>query len=212
MILRKFYPPKVYFKAKIYFFLIGLSGQDRFCEIHLAVKVLTSADRLRDTLIHEMCHAASWILNDIRDGHGPVFKSWGKCAVNAFPELPLITRCHNYVINYKFAFICQDCNHQYKRHSKSINPEKQRCGKCAKNGIFFDKNSNAGKLVLHTHGMFIIHATTQKSLTNIGKWFSYLYLLNIASSSHMNTIIPSMIQFLIFLWLIWDHYSHLVPT
>ena len=154
-----------------------LSGQNRFCEIHLAVKVLTSADRLRDTLIHEMCHAASWILNDIRDGHGPVFKSWGKCAVNAFPELPLITRCHNYVINYKFAFICQDCNHQYKRHSKSINPEKQRCGKCAKNGQFFDKNSNAGKLVLHIHGMFIIFANTQKSLTNIGKWFSYLYLL-----------------------------------
>ena len=109
-----------------------------------------------------MCHAASWILNDIRDGHGPVFKSWGKCAVNAFPELPLITRCHNYVINYKFAFICQDCNHQYKRHSKSINPEKQRCGKCAKNGKFFDKNSNAGKLVLHTHGMFIISAKYPK--------------------------------------------------
>ena len=129
-----------------------------------------------------MCHAASWILNDIRDGHGPVFKSWGKCAVNAFPELPLITRCHNYVINYKFAFICQDCNHQYKRHSKSINPEKQRCGKCAKNGKFFDKNSNAGKLVLHIHGMFIIFANTQKSLTNIVKWFSYLYLLNTRNS------------------------------
>ena len=129
-----------------------------------------------------MCHAASWILNDIRDGHGPVFKSWGKCAVNAFPELPLITRCHNYVINYKFAFICQDCNHQYKRHSKSINPEKQRCGKCAKNGKFFDKNSNAGKLVLHIHGMFIIFANTQKSLTNIGKCFSYLYLLNTRNS------------------------------
>ena len=118
-----------------------------------------------------MCHAASWILNDIRDGHGPVFKSWGKCAVNAFPELPLITRCHNYVINYKFAFICQDCNHQYKRHSKSINPEKQRCGKCAKNGEFFDKNSNAGKLVLHTHGMFIISAKYPKSLTSIRKLF-----------------------------------------
>ena len=118
-----------------------------------------------------MCHAASWILNDIRDGHGPVFKSWGKCAVNAFPELPLITRCHNYVINYKFAFICQDCNHQYKRHSKSINPEKQRCGKCAKNGKFFDKNSYAGKLVLHTHGMFIISAKYPKSLTSIRKWF-----------------------------------------
>ena len=121
-----------------------------------------------------MCHAASWILNDIRDGHGPVFKSWGKCAVNAFPELPLITRCHNYVINYKFAFICQDCNHQYKRHSKSINPEKQRCGKCAKNGKFFDKNSNAGKLVLHIHGMFIIPANTPQKVLPTTEKTTYL--------------------------------------
>ena len=41
------------------------------------------------------------------------------------------------------------------------------------------------------------------------KWLHYL---NKASSSHMNTIIPSVIQFLNFLKLIWDHYSHLKFT
>ena len=121
--------------------------------------------------------------NDIRDGHGPVFKSWGKCAVNAFPELPLITRCHNYVINYKFAFICHDCNHQYKRHSKSINPEKQRCGKCAKNGKFFDKNSDAGKLVLHIHGMFDhICKYAKKFLYQASENVFHAYLLNARNS------------------------------
>ena len=92
-----------------------ITGEDRFCEIHLAVKVLTSGDRLRDTLIHEMCHAASWLISGVSDGHGIIFKNWGQRAVKTFPELPLITRCHNYVISAKFAFICEDCNHHYRR-------------------------------------------------------------------------------------------------
>lgn len=27
-------------------------------------------ERIRDTLIHEMCHAAVWIINETQDGHG----------------------------------------------------------------------------------------------------------------------------------------------
>ena len=34
------------------------------------------SDRLRDTLIHEMCHAASWIISGVKAGHGPVWKKW----------------------------------------------------------------------------------------------------------------------------------------
>ena len=103
--------------CKYFFHKKCISDEERWCEIHLAVKVLTSADRLRDTLIHEMCHAASWLISGvgISDKHGKVFKSWGQRSVKTFPELPLITRCHNYAIQYLFAFICQDCNHQYKR-------------------------------------------------------------------------------------------------
>jgi len=119
--------------------------------------VLTSADRLRDTLIHEMCHAASWLISGISDGHGVVFKSWGQRSVKTFPELPLITRCHNYVIQSKFAFICQDCSHQYKRHSKSIDTDKLRCGMCSKLG------GNDGKLVLHVQdkksGKYVPHTS-----------------------------------------------------
>lgn len=49
---------------------------ERAVRIELSCKVLTSADRLRDTLIHEMCHAATWIINEVSDGHGPFWKAW----------------------------------------------------------------------------------------------------------------------------------------
>jgi predicted SprT family Zn-dependent metalloprotease len=47
----------------------------RTSRIELSVKVLTSADRLRCTLIHEMCHAATWIFNE-ENGHGKEWKAW----------------------------------------------------------------------------------------------------------------------------------------
>ena len=34
----------------------------RASKIELSTKVLDSSDRLRDTLIHEMCHAAAWVV------------------------------------------------------------------------------------------------------------------------------------------------------
>ena len=33
-------------------------------------------ERVRDTLIHELCHAAVWFLNGVNDGHGPHWKYW----------------------------------------------------------------------------------------------------------------------------------------
>lgn len=120
---------------------------ERWCEIELAVKVLTSGDRLRDTLIHEMCHAAAWIISGYSDGHGPLFKTWGQRAVNVFPDLPMITRCHNYSIESKFAYICRDCGQHFKRHSKSLDTDKYRC---ASRACKSKPNSpENGKLILH---------------------------------------------------------------
>lgn len=48
----------------------------RTSKIALSTKVITSPDRLRDTLIHEMCHAAVWLLNNESGGHGPFWKAW----------------------------------------------------------------------------------------------------------------------------------------
>lgn len=54
----------------------GTEIKSRSVRIALSTKVLDSADRLRDTLIHEMCHAATWMVNHISDGHGPHWKAW----------------------------------------------------------------------------------------------------------------------------------------
>ena len=72
-------------------------------------QVLDSPDRLRDTLVHEMCHAASWIISGYRDGHGHIWKNWATRAMNRFPELPVIARCHSYEIRTKYVYRCQSC-------------------------------------------------------------------------------------------------------
>ena len=81
---------------------------DRKSTIDLSDKVLTSADRLRCTLIHEMCHAATWIING-ENGHGATWKSYAARAMHTFPELPKISTCHNYVIEYKYTYQCVNC-------------------------------------------------------------------------------------------------------
>ena len=71
------------------------------CRIELSTKVIDYSDRLRDTLIHEMCHAATWIISGKKDGHGPIWRSWAQKAMQRFPELPVIRRCHSYEIRTK---------------------------------------------------------------------------------------------------------------
>ena len=33
-------------------------------------------ERVRDTLIHELCHAAVWLIHGVNGGHGPHWKFW----------------------------------------------------------------------------------------------------------------------------------------
>lgn len=49
----------------------------RCVRIELSTKVCDSAVRVRDTLVHEMCHAAVWMeIGDKNSGHGPHWKRW----------------------------------------------------------------------------------------------------------------------------------------
>ncbi|XP_008186400.2 uncharacterized protein LOC100165520 [Acyrthosiphon pisum] len=103
---------------------------ERVSRIELSSKIIDTAERLRDTLIHELCHAACWIFNGISEGHGPPWKSWANKAMQKFPELPIIKRCHSYDIQTKFTYKCVKCGYSFGRHSKSLNLEKKRCGHC----------------------------------------------------------------------------------
>ena len=46
--------------------------------IYLSIRCLDNPERLRDTLLHELCHATVWQIDEIyeEDDHGPQFKWW----------------------------------------------------------------------------------------------------------------------------------------
>ena len=77
--------------------------------LKLFLQVLDSPNRLRDTLVHEMCHAAAWTISGYKDGHGVIWKNWAGRAMKRFPELPIIGRCHSYKIRTKYVYRCSFC-------------------------------------------------------------------------------------------------------
>lgn len=105
-------------------------GSKNSSRIELSDKVLDCTERVRDTLIHELCHSATWLINGVRDGHGAQWKYWATKANKLHPDLPIIMRCHAYKINGKFSYECNGCGTRFERFSKSIKLEKHRCAKC----------------------------------------------------------------------------------
>ncbi|XP_043912949.1 uncharacterized protein LOC122789619 [Protopterus annectens] len=104
--------------------------KQRYARIELSEKVCDSADRLRDTLIHELCHAATWLIHGVRDGHGQFWRLYARRSSAVHPELPMVTRCHTYEINYKFTYQCTKCKTTIGRHSKSLDIQRFVCALC----------------------------------------------------------------------------------
>ncbi|XP_044733244.1 inner centromere protein A-like, partial [Chrysoperla carnea] len=98
--------------------------------IKLSTKVVDRPSRLRDVLIHEMCHAITWIVHNVKDGHGTFWKTWAQKAMTTFPSLPVIVRCHSYDVPMKYTYRCKQCGYSFGRHSKSVNIEQKCCGYC----------------------------------------------------------------------------------
>ncbi|KAI0312634.1 SprT-like family-domain-containing protein [Amylostereum chailletii] len=99
-------------------------------EIELAIKVLDSDERIRNTLSHEMCHLACWTINkDPKEGHGPAWKTWASKVMKKRPEIRISTR-HEYEISYPFQWECNNCCKIYGRFSKSIRADEVLCGAC----------------------------------------------------------------------------------
>ncbi|KAB1253289.1 Acidic repeat-containing protein [Camelus dromedarius] len=104
--------------------------RQRYAKIEISLKVCDSADRLRDTLIHEICHAASWLLDGIRDSHGDAWKYYARKSNMVHPELPKVTRCHNYEINYRIVYECTKCKSRIGRYTRSLNTDRFICAQC----------------------------------------------------------------------------------
>ena len=92
--------------------------------------MLDSHERLRSTLAHEMCHAAQWVLDGAaKPAHGAAFRKWAREAERALPGMRIST-CHNYEIFYKYRYGCEGCGAEFGRQSKSVDLQRQRCGRC----------------------------------------------------------------------------------
>ncbi|KAH8881436.1 hypothetical protein GQ53DRAFT_622604, partial [Thozetella sp. PMI_491] len=100
--------------------------------IELAEKVIDDEDRLLNVVAHEFCHLANFMINGVTNNpHGKEFKSWAARCSRTFASRAIhVTTKHSYDIDFKYVWECAECGTAFKRHSKSINPERHRCGCC----------------------------------------------------------------------------------
>ncbi|KAK8222099.1 hypothetical protein M8818_000269 [Zalaria obscura] len=116
--------------------------------IELAEKVIDAPHRLLNTLAHEFCHLATFILDgQTKNPHGREFKTWGKKTSKLFAARGVeVTTKHSYQIAYRYIWRCfgaigngdgdgdgdegGGCGTEFKRHSRSIDPSRHACGNC----------------------------------------------------------------------------------
>ncbi|KYK56671.1 hypothetical protein DCS_03673 [Drechmeria coniospora] len=101
--------------------------------IELAEKVIDDENRLLNVLAHEFCHLANFMVTGVTDNpHGKEFKKWAaKCSLAFGNSRGIkVTTKHTYDIDFKYVWECTGCSSEYKRHSKSIEPHRHRCGSC----------------------------------------------------------------------------------
>ncbi|KAG9914053.1 hypothetical protein KCV02_g13882, partial [Aureobasidium melanogenum] len=110
------------------------TNQKHHASIELAEKVIDDEERLLNVVAHEFCHLANFMVSGIKDQpHGHQFKVWGKKCSDAFGHRGVeVTTKHSYHIDYKYIWTCTNemCGHEFKRHSKSIDPARHSCGVC----------------------------------------------------------------------------------
>ena len=81
------------------------NGHTRVAAIELSTKVIDDEERLRSTLLHEMCHAAQWLVDGVhKPPHGAIFKKWASKSMSKIRDVE-VTTTHNYQIAYKFAWV-----------------------------------------------------------------------------------------------------------
>ncbi|KAK4445049.1 SprT-like family-domain-containing protein [Podospora aff. communis PSN243] len=103
-----------------------------YASIDLAEKVIDDEHRLLNVVAHEFCHLANFMISGvIKNPHGREFKVWASKTSRAFAHRGVeVTTKHSYDIDFKYVWQCERCTTEFKRHSKSIHPERHRCGRC----------------------------------------------------------------------------------
>ena len=85
----------------------------RTATIELATKVIDNEEKLRSTLLHEMCHAAAWMVDGVhKPPHGKCFKKWAGISMRKIRDVE-VTTTHDYQIAYKYAWVRDCCGPHY---------------------------------------------------------------------------------------------------
>jgi predicted SprT family Zn-dependent metalloprotease len=100
--------------------------------IELAEKVIDDEGRLLNVIAHEFCHLANFMVSGVTTNpHGKEFKAWAAKVTRRFGGRGIeVTTKHSYDIDFKYVWECTTCGLEFKRHSKSIHPDRHRCGAC----------------------------------------------------------------------------------
>ncbi|KAH6615722.1 SprT-like family-domain-containing protein [Chaetomium sp. MPI-SDFR-AT-0129] len=100
--------------------------------IELAEKVINDPHRLLNVLAHEFCHLANFMVSGVTNNpHGREFKAWAAQCSRHFGDRGVqVTTKHSYDIDFKYVWTCTACATEFKRHSRSIDPARHRCGSC----------------------------------------------------------------------------------
>ncbi|KAL1891156.1 hypothetical protein Sste5346_007788 [Sporothrix stenoceras] len=100
--------------------------------IELAEKVIDDEHRLLNVIAHEFCHLANFMVSGITGNpHGKEFRAWAAQCSQHFGDRGIqVTTKHAYEIDFKYVWTCEECATEFKRHSKSIDPVRHRCGAC----------------------------------------------------------------------------------
>ncbi|RMZ87137.1 hypothetical protein DV736_g5643, partial [Chaetothyriales sp. CBS 134916] len=117
---------------------------EHFASIELAEKVIDCEERLVNTLAHEYCHLANFMVSNICDQpHGASFKMWAakvtqrlRKSENELWKNVEVTTKHGYTISHKYLWVCvgrkktkameflniedsEGCGAEYGRHRKA---------------------------------------------------------------------------------------------
>lgn len=173
----------------------------RTAVIELSEKVCDNEERLKTTLLHEMCHVASWLLDaERKPPHGPAFWKHARIASAAVPELGNVTTCHSFVVHKPFKFKCTnvECGLEYGRHSKSIDTERHRCGFCKSKLVYEGKFSADGTKTSHAASGFSLfvkeHFATVKSTKLKGKQKTHAEVMQELSAMYKAQTLSKAVQ------------------
>jgi predicted SprT family Zn-dependent metalloprotease len=75
--------------------------------VELSTKVIDDTYKLTQTLCHELCHVAAWVVNGTRKPpHGAAFKMWAALAAKRSLQILIYIYIHIYTYMITNIYIC----------------------------------------------------------------------------------------------------------